>query len=316
LRLAHQNLGSLLARMDRAEESLAAIARAESLGASGFELSFSRGMTLTLLYRLPEAEQAFAHAVSLRPRHVDAQLNLARLRYMRGDADFTRGILAAISAHPADQALQSLLASVLQRAGKLHEAEMQLRKALQQHGPCRNCAIFWHRSCARWIACPRPRPRPWRRLLSCPMTPPASRIWFRFCSRAADPRTRCRSFSGNARATHWGRAGLPTKRRRHDCSARRCTKSSSTTRGFVRQYRIEAPRGWSSMAELNAALGAALYARHRFNSHPLDQTLRHGSQTTRNLVTDPDPAIRAILSAFDEPIRMYLQELAMMRCIR
>jgi hypothetical protein len=63
------------------------------------------------------------------------------------------------------------------------------------------------------------------------------------------------------------------------------------------------------MAELNAALVEALGARHRFSTHPLDQSLRHGSQTTRNLVADPDPAIRAVLAAFEEPIRMYLQEL-------
>jgi Putative 2OG-Fe(II) oxygenase len=77
----------------------------------------------------------------------------------------------------------------------------------------------------------------------------------------------------------------------------------------VRCFDLEPPRGWSSMAQLNAALTEALSARHAFDSHPLDQSLRHGTQTTRNLVADPDPAIQAILAAFAEPIRAYLAEL-------
>ena len=60
---------------------------------------------------------------------------------------------------------------------------------------------------------------------------------------------------------------------------------------LVRTYDLEAPAGWSSMEELNAALIEALGTRHPFAVHPLDQSLRNGSQTARNLVTDPDPAI-------------------------
>ena len=309
LRLAHQNMGSLLARMDRAEESLAALAHAESLGASGFELSLSRGMTLTLLYRLPEAEQAFAHAVALKPRHVDAHLNLARLRYMRGDADFTRGILAAIGAHPADPALQFLLAGVLLRAGKLQDAELHLRKALQQHGPLPQLRHLLAQVLREMNRLPEAETEALEAAIVMPddaagIENLVSILLSRGRPEDALPfiqRQRARDPLGQTwiayEATAARLLGTPLYQELFDYAR------------FVRQYRIEAPRGWSSMAELNAALGAALYARHRFNSHPLDQTLRHGSQTTRNLVTDPDPAIRAILSAFEEPIRMYLQEL-------
>jgi uncharacterized protein (TIGR02466 family) len=56
------------------------------------------------------------------------------------------------------------------------------------------------------------------------------------------------------------------------------------------------------MKELNGALLTALNARHPFAVQPLDQSLMNGSQTARSLVTDPDPAIRAVLKAFEEPI--------------
>ena len=74
---------------------------------------------------------------------------------------------------------------------------------------------------------------------------------------------------------------------------------------FVRTYDLEAPAGWPSMAELNAALLRGLAARHPFATHPLDQSLRNGSQSARSLLTDPDPAIRAILQAFEGPIEDY-----------
>jgi hypothetical protein len=74
---------------------------------------------------------------------------------------------------------------------------------------------------------------------------------------------------------------------------------------LIRLYDIETPPGWSSMQELNDALVKALAARHKFATHPLDQSLRNGSQTARSLVADPDPAIQAVLRAFVRPINHY-----------
>src|SRR5690606_19615588 len=78
---------------------------------------------------------------------------------------------------------------------------------------------------------------------------------------------------------------------------------------LVRTYDIEAPLGGPSMQDLNHALLQALDKRHAFANHPLDQSLRHGSQTARNLVADPDPAIQAILEIFELPLQDYLQHL-------
>src|SRR5206468_6545520 len=116
-------------------EALASLERAAALGLRGFEASFTRGKALLLLNRVAEAEQAFAEAVTLRPQHADAQLNLARLRYMRGDADFARTLAAAAAASPADVMLQALLARVLVGAGRYESAEPGLRAAMQRNGP-------------------------------------------------------------------------------------------------------------------------------------------------------------------------------------
>jgi hypothetical protein len=78
---------------------------------------------------------------------------------------------------------------------------------------------------------------------------------------------------------------------------------------FVRVFDLEAPPGWSSMEELNRALATTLNDRHHFSQHPLDQTLRHGTQTSRSLLTDPDSAVRSILKAFEGPIEEYRRSL-------
>jgi len=309
LQLAHQNLGSLLARMERAEESLAALVRAEALGSSGFELSFSRGMTLTLLYRLPEAEQAFAHAVSLRPRHVDAQLNLARLRYMQRDPEFARGIIAAATEYQEDLALQSVLATVLLRAGKLNDAETHLRTALHRRGPLPQLRHLLAQVLREMSRLQEAETEALEAAIAMPddsagIANLVSILLSRGRPEDALPFIQ-RQQAREPTAQSWIAYEAIAARQ---LGTARYGELFNYDR-FVRQYRLEAPPGWSSMAELNVALTAALYVRHRFNSHPLDQSLRNGSQTTRNLVMDPDPAIRAILSAFDEPIRMYLQEL-------
>jgi hypothetical protein len=74
---------------------------------------------------------------------------------------------------------------------------------------------------------------------------------------------------------------------------------------LVRVYEIAPPPGYASIADLHAALRPALEASHRQRRHPLDQSLRNGTQTSRGLLVDPDPVIRALLDAMAEPISAY-----------
>jgi hypothetical protein len=46
---------------------------------------------------------------------------------------------------------------------------------------------------------------------------------------------------------------------------------------------------------------------HKLRTHPLHQSLRHGTQTTQNLQTTDDPAIRAFFNAIDGPIQRHMQ---------
>ena len=78
---------------------------------------------------------------------------------------------------------------------------------------------------------------------------------------------------------------------------------------FVQVYDLDPPPGFSSIEEFNAELLRVLGRRHVFTTHPLDQSLRNGSQTARSLLTEPSPVIQAILRTFAAPLDDYQRRL-------
>jgi hypothetical protein len=94
-------------------------------------------------------------------------------------------------------------------------------------------------------------------------------------------------------ATAWRLLGDPRYRELYDYD-------------LVKAWTIETPAGWSSLDGFLADLGRSLDALHRLRTHPIGQSLRHGSQTNQNLLLADDAAIRAFFRAVDDPIRAYL----------
>jgi predicted Zn-dependent protease len=305
--LLHRRLGLLLVRMDRAEEALAALARAQSLGARGFEMQFARGRALNQLNRLEEAEQAFTAAVSLEPRHADAQLYLARAREARGDPDFTRSLAAAARAAPGDIGLQQVLVALLLRAERGDVAEELLRAQLRRAGPVPH--VRWLlsqvlRESGRLVeaetealeaAAALPEdPAVIENVVSVLLSRgrPEDALPFIRAQRARTPESQgWLAYEATAARLR----GQPLYRELYDYER------------FVRCYELQPPPGFASLAQLNAALLAVLATRLRAESRELGDSLRNGRQTARNLVMDPDPLLRALLRAFDEPLHTYLE---------
>jgi Flp pilus assembly protein TadD len=302
---AHHNLGALLSHLERAEEALAALDRAVALGLEAPELHINRGRSLVQLYRFDEAEREYGRAVALEPRNVMAQSSLAQLRYMQGDPAFARDIDSAARAHAADTGLQLAHGELLQRAGDLSGAEAVLRTLLKNSGAVpearsllasvlhemgrlkeaetealeaaigrpNNSAVI-----ANLVAIELARGQPDAALpfiRAQRQRQPLEQLWIAYAAIAA------RLLED------------PLYRKLYDYER------------FVRVYELEAPRGWSSMAELNAALIEALHVRHRFAAHPLDRSLRNGSQSARSLLADANVAINGLLDAFAAPLADY-----------
>jgi Flp pilus assembly protein TadD len=287
------------------ERAIEALDRARALGAGGYELSFNRGRAFLDMNQLDAAEREFDQAVALQPQNTEAQAHLARIRFMRGDPKFARSVAAASAANRDDFDLQLLLGQLLWRAGDLLAAETVMHDILARSGPNPKArsvlagilldegmlkeaevqaleaaallpgdpdivetlvTIMLSRDCAADAV---PFIEAQRRRF------PDSQAWIAYEATAA------RVLGNEAHAVLYDYDRL------------------------VQTFEVEAPASWSSMGELNRALATALNERHRFNHHPLEQTLRNGTQTSRSLLTDPDPAIQAILRAFEAPIAQY-----------
>jgi tetratricopeptide (TPR) repeat protein len=76
----------------------------------------------------------------------------------------------------------------------------------------------------------------------------------------------------------------------------------------VKTFELQPPSAYASIAEFNAAFARELAPLHRAARHPLEQSLRGGSQTERHLPRG-NPVIAAFFSMLDAPIRAYAASL-------
>jgi Tfp pilus assembly protein PilF len=303
--VARHNFGALLCEMERAEEALAELDRAQALGVRSRELFVNRGHSLLKLNQLVAAQQAYVQAIELEPWDVEAQLSLARLRFMMGEQDFARSMQGAARAHPEALGLRLGFAHLLRCCGDLQAAEAELRGVSSRTEVA--AEVHWalsgvlHEQGRLALA-------EEQALASLAVRPDAPA--------AIEALVRARLSLGSVEAAL---QTIRVQRQRQPLEQRWIAYESLAARlaggawyaqlcayqELVRCYDVPAPPGWSSIEELNHALLQVLAVRHRFARHPFDQSLRHGSQTPRSLLADADPAIRAILQAFAGPIEDY-----------
>ena len=79
---------------------------------------------------------------------------------------------------------------------------------------------------------------------------------------------------------------------------------------FVKVKSIEAPESYASVAEFNQQLLQDLTLLHqKMQSHPIDQSMRHGTQTLGNLFDLSTPSIRLLKRALSVKVEEYINEL-------
>jgi tetratricopeptide (TPR) repeat protein len=300
--VARHNLGALLSQQRRPEEALEQLDAAAAAGLKARELHVNRARALTELTRFEEAERALGVALAMAPADEQAQVMLAKLRFMVGQDDFARDLRAVVAQRPGDARLQLAHASLLREAGQFEQAQEAFEAAIAAGGPhtglLTGLALTLHES-----GRPEEALEPARRALQ------------------AAPEDRAASSCLQAVLLSLGRPDeawplIESIRERDPSNQAHVAMQATAARllgdpayeqlydyeRFVRPYTLEPPPGWRSIGEFNRDLLAVLAERHRFAAHPLDQSLRFGTQTARSLLTDPDPTIRAFLELLREPI--------------
>jgi uncharacterized protein (TIGR02466 family) len=307
--VARHNLGALLAHLRRAEEALEQLDMAAAHGAHGQELHYNRGRVLLELYRLEEAEQALVQAVKLAPMDARSHSLLARLRHMRGDSAFDRDLKIASERHPDRVDLQVTHANLLCNAGLSSRAEEVLAAALRRHGE---------------------RPELLSSLASLlqELGRPSDALGPALLALRGHPADGATVSLAVSVLLSLGRAQeamplIEKAREREPLDQTHLAMQATALRllgdpryqqlydydGLVRTYDLDPPAGWTSKPEFSHALLSAVEDRHRFKAHPLNQSVRSGTQTAHSLLVDPDPTIRDFLQSLNEPLRDYLSQL-------
>jgi uncharacterized protein (TIGR02466 family) len=302
---ARFNLAVTLCKQERAAEALEQIETAERLGLANPRSALTRARALMLLDRYDEAEAVLASLVAARPDELDGQFMLAQLRHVRGDVDFAAALREAAALPASPPAVAMLHADVLRRAGHTGEAERLIHGLIARHGRApqllSSLANLLQDSgryaeavvAAREAAAGMPDDVPVvenlvAALLSAGEPAEAIPLIERF--RAQAPldqrwityRIDAARQLGEPLFAEW-------------CDVER----------LVRPYDLPAPPGFETIEEFNEALRPVIEARHAQRHHPLDQSLRFGTQTSRGLLDDDEPLLVAFRRALAGPIADY-----------
>lgn len=297
----------ILARLGRFTEALRDYDQLVAAGVAQAPLWLNRSVALLGLTRDAEAESTLVDGVRRWPQNKPLHDMLASLRWMRGDGDsFARDYERALQRQPKDLGLRIGYSDLLRRADLHGRAEPVLREGLllDPESVSLKAALGvlldeMDRTAEglpliEAAAAAAPNAPHMRGNLVCALlrlNRPVEAL------RQLAPLLRAQPLNGEwicYQSMAYRQMGHPAYHELCDYEL------------MVRPFDLEAPPGYANTAEFNAALRERLERLHVLETHPLDQSLRHGSQTTRSLLTLDDPTIKQYLRALEEPIRAYI----------
>ncbi len=304
---AQHSRAFILGRLGRFAEALQSYDQLVHRGVRPPQLLLNRAVALLGLARDGDAEAALADAVKRWPQDQGLQNMLASVRWMRGAGEgFARDYAAAVQRQPDSLHLRIGYSDILRRADQRERAEQVLAEGLQRtpaSGPLQGALGVLLDEMGRTeegLALLRAAvaDAPHIAFVRGNMVSALLRLGRGDeALRELTPLLQAQPLNGEwvcYQSMAYRQLG---DERYHEL----CDYDL-----MVRPYDLAAPQGFASFDEFNAALRASLERLHVLKTHPLDQSLRHGSQTTRSLLGYDDPIIKTYLRALEEPIRAYI----------
>lgn len=304
--VAEHNVAAVLGDLGRHGEAAEAARRALAKGGQAPETYLVLARACMGLDRYDEAEAAYRQALARRPLYIDALRELSRLVWMRtGDAAAALSVLEAAQARaPGTLDVRLLKAQLLDYAG---DPAAALRE-LEGLPPDAGVAVT-----ASQLALRLDPPRALAFAREGARLDPAGaltqQVLAKACLaagqvdealRAAETRLAddpADQFALALKASALRLKGDPEAGRLYDYDT------------MVRAWTIDTPPGWPDLPAYLADLARALARLHGLKTHPVGQSLRHGTQTNADLRLSEDPVIRAFFTAIDGPIRRHMAAL-------
>jgi tetratricopeptide (TPR) repeat protein len=299
----------LMEKQGLAGESLAELEHLAQEAEASPELLAHLARALHFAERTDEAETRMATGLRRWPTDAPLHILLAQLRWRRGAGEHATALLEqAIEKFPGELKLRLVAADLLRNAGFAHKAlallEEGLRRAPGSVAFATSVGVLLDSLDRPSDALPYLRAAAQRAPDSA--QPRRNLIPTLLRLGAIDEALQlCEELSASApddqqliayRATALRQQGDAHYQRLHDYSR------------LVRIYRLAPPASFAGIGEFNAAFAGELLALHRSAQRPLDQSLRGGSQTERNLPAG-NPVVAAFFAMVDAPIRDYIDHL-------
>lgn len=305
--VAEHNLASVLGDLGDFAGAAAATERALAKGGDAPETWLVRGRALQGLGRLDEAEAALATAIERRPDYAVAHRDLAQLRWMR-TAD-VRHALGLIAAAPPTPELIRVHATVLTEAGEGAAAAALLARAVAAHPAHPDLRLLAAAACGRQGDAAAQLAHATAALRLAPSSTEAAKA-------AAEALLHAGRAGEAAALAERLMAAVPDDQGAIAlaCTAWRLTGDPRYAlwcddAGLVSATTIATPPGWPDLPAFLTDLAADLATRHRWRTHPLEQSVRHGSQTQEDLARLDVPVLRALFAALDAPITAHIAAL-------
>ena len=299
---ARYNLAAVLADQERSEEALNEAAAALRHGAKPRSVSLVQTRALIQLDRFEDAERHLLELLRADASDVEVHGMLLQLRQLRGDDEPLATLRAAARTPTAPPRLRLALADAARRAGAADEAEAILRElidtlgqepmllsslatVLQEQGRASEALDAARAGIARLPDDAVTAENFVVAALCAGATPEALPLVEKF--RVLKPRDQ-----------RWVTYRLDIAR----LQGEEQFASWFDPARVVSIVDLPPPTGFATTEEFHSALVPVLQARHRQQNHPLDQSLRYGTQTSRNLLMNPCVEIAALLRSFQEAL--------------
>lgn len=298
---------TILARIGQNDEALLVLDGLTARGVAAPALAFARGSALFNLTRSAEAEAVFADGVARWPTDANLHTALANARWMRGDQErFTRDFEVAVQRQPDNTQLRLMCADLLRRADYREKSEDILRQGLAR-APAdvaltQSLGVLLDETDRSEEALPLLQ----RAVAAVPGMMQVRGNLTNALLRLGRGDEALRTIKPARRAAPLNQEWI--------CYETMALRQLGDPRygalcdyeRMVRAYDLEPPRGFATIEAFNEALAASLARLHVLETHPLDQSLRGGSQTTRSLIYVDDAVIQTYLKALSAPILAYI----------
>ena len=307
---ARHNLGVALRLSGRPEEAVACYRDVLRRQPKRPRTQFNLGNALLETGKVEEAMQAYQAAIALRPDHLEAHRALNDLRWQQGRRDdYARSYEDAIRSAPQSVALREQYALQLELVGSIAEAEEVVRNAVGDLG---EQPSFSHRLAVLTGRLGRAEEAV-KHFEAAIGAAPAVELYRQdyvvllLTSGAYD--------DAGAQLDAWERlapddqAMWAYRGLLWQLTGDERASWLNDYERFVRPIRLEPPASHDSLGSFLAELGEALTSLHPVAAHPLEQTLRGGTQTPGELFNRPLPIIQALKAQIEIAIAGYIADL-------